>query len=262
VQELLLSWRYDTIQGIKGQDHCELQTLLSDSREWPDDGEVFRWAANLCRSLNLFEEERAFLKCTLSLGEDRETREQLAKLALNLKDLSEAAQHVQALIRSDPNDGSAQWLQGILSMQSQDWAEATKSFRRALRCGHDPRKAGIGLGMACVGIGDVEEAWRVFEQVLLEHPDDSEAMNWLIQSGTSLQRWSGLSQHLSRFVERNPAECDMRFALAGVEVRAGRMASAKQQYEMLSLLKPDYRGLQDLGVLLQPTSVDRPAPRT
>ncbi len=257
VQELLLFRRYDPIHGIKGPDHCELHTLLSDSREWPEDGEVFRWAANLCQSLQLFKGQREFLKRALSLGEDRETREQLAKLALNLKDPSEAAQHVQALILSDPNDGSAQWLQGILLMQSQEWAEATKSFRRALCCGHDPRKAGIGLGMACMGIGDVEEAWRVFEQVVLEHPDDSEAMNWLIQSGTSLQRWTGLSQHLSRFVERNPAECDMRFALAGVEVRAGRMASAKQQYEMLSLLKPDFGGLQELGVLFQPTSVDR-----
>jgi thioredoxin-like negative regulator of GroEL len=110
-----------------------------------------------------------------------------------------------------------------------------------------------------MGMGDVEEAWRVFEQVVVDHPDDAEAMNWLIQSGTSLQRWEGLGQRLSRYVERNPADCDMRFALAGVEFRAGRMDSAKHQFEMLSLLKPGYEGLTDLEVLLQTAPVDVPA---
>jgi hypothetical protein len=43
----------------------------------------------------------------------------------------------------------------------------------------------------------------------------------------------------------------MRFALAGIEFRAGRPDSAKGQFEMLSLLKPDYEGLDDLGILLQ-----------
>jgi GT2 family glycosyltransferase/radical SAM superfamily enzyme YgiQ (UPF0313 family)/thioredoxin-like negative regulator of GroEL len=256
VQELLLSWRYATTQGLKGQDDRELHTLLSDDLEWPEDSEVLRWAAKLCNSLQLFDGERAFWKRTLSFGEDRETREQLAKLALNVKDLSEAAHHVQALLRSDPNNGSGYWFQGILLMQSQQCAEAARSFRRAIQYGYDARKAGIGLGMACMGMGDVEEAWKIFEQVGSDHPDDAEAMNGLIQSGTSLQRWEGLGQWLSRYVERNPADCDMRFALAGVEFRAGRMASAKQQFEMLSLLKPDYEGLTDLKVLLQPAPVD------
>ena len=251
VQELLLNRRYNASQGLKSQIDGELHALLSDDREWPEDSEVLRWAAKLCQSLQLLEGERAFLNRTLSLGENREVREQLATLALKMKDLSEATQHVQALLRSDPESGSGHWLQGILLMQSQECSEAVMSFRRAIRCGYDSPKAGIGLGMACMGVGDVEEAWRVFEQVVAEHPDDAEGMNGLIQSGTLLQRWDGLGLRLSRYVERNPADCDMRFALAGVEFRAGRMDSAKHQFEMLSLLKPDYEGLTDLRVLLQ-----------
>jgi hypothetical protein len=50
----------------------------------------------------------------------------------------------------------------------------------------------------------------------------------------------------------------MRFALAGVEYRANRMDSAKHQFEMLSLLKPGYEGLADLGVLLQASRMDVP----
>jgi GT2 family glycosyltransferase/SAM-dependent methyltransferase len=256
VQEVLLRQRYIAGEGLNCQDDRELQALLSEYRDWPDDGEVLRWAAKLCQSLQLSDGERAFLKRILSMGEDRAARERLAKLALSVKDLSEAADQIQALLQSDPGNGSGHWLQGILLMQSQQCAEAALSFRRALQCGADSRKTSIGLGMACMGMGDVEEAWKIFEQVMVDHPDDVEAMNGLIQAGTSLERWKGLGDRLGRYVERNPANCDMRFALAGVEFRASRLDVAKQQFEMLSLLKPDYEGLHDLEILLQTAPLD------
>lgn len=256
VQELLLRQRQDTSQGLKGQEDRELRALLSEFREWPEDGEVLRWAAKLCLSLQLLDGERGFWERTLSIGEDRAARERLATLALTVKDLSDATEHIQALLQTDPSHGSGHWLHGVLLMQSQQCAEAALSFRRALQCGSDSRKTSIGLGMACMGMGDVEEAWRVFEQVVADYPDDVEAMNGLIQAGTFLQRWEDLGERLSRYVERNPADCDMRFALAGVEFRASRLELAKQQFEMLSLLKPDYEGLRDLGVLLQTADLD------
>ncbi|MGP0595140.1 glycosyltransferase [Nitrospira sp. T9] len=259
VQEFLLRQRHAAGEGMNSQDDGELQALLSEYRDWPDDGEVLRWAAKLCQSLQLLDGERAFLKRILSMGEDRAARERLAKLALSGKDLSEATEQIQALLQSDPNNGSGHWLQGILLMQSQQCAEAALSFRRALQCGADSRKTRIGLGMAYMGTGDSEEAWKIFEQVMVDHPDDVEAMNGLIQAGTSLERWKDLGGRLARYVERNPADCDMRFALAGVEFRASRLDVAKQQFEMLSLLKPDYEGLHDLEVLLQTAPLDRHA---
>lgn len=259
VQDVLLRQRRSAGQGLNNQDHRELQALLSEYRDWPDDGAVLKWLAKLCQSLQLLDGERAFLKRILSLGEDPAARERLAKLALSVKDLSEATDQIQSLLQSDPSNGSGHWLQGILLMQSQQCAEAALSFRRALQCGADSRKARIGLGMACMGVGDLEEAWKNFEQVMVDHPDDVEAMNGLIQTGTSLERWKALGDRLARYVERNPADCDMRFALAGVEFRACRLDVAKQQCEMLSLLKPDYEGLHDLEVLLQTAPLDRHA---
>lgn len=262
VQEILLSQRYDPAKIQNNQNDLELRGLLSENREWPEDGEVLKWAAKLCQSLQILDEEQAFWKRTLSVGEDRESRERLATLALMMKDLPEATQHVQALLRTDPNDSSGHWLQGVLLMQSQQCAEAARSFRRALQCGSDSRKTGLGLGMACMGMGDFNEAWRVFDQVVNDHPDDSDAMNGLIQSGTALELWGDLRQRLSRYIDRNPADCDRRFALAGIDFRAGRLDSARRQFEMLSLLKPDFEGLHDLEVLLRKGPVDRHAMAT
>lgn len=110
--------------------------------------------------------------------------------------------------------------------------------------------------MACLGRGEIEEAWNIFEQVIEQFPDDVEAMQWLIQSGTSLHQWEKLSQQLSRYLERNPGNCDMRFAHAGVEIRAGRLETARRQFEVLSLLKPDYEGLTALESQVQMAAAD------
>jgi thioredoxin-like negative regulator of GroEL len=144
-------------------------------------------------------------------------------------------------------------------MQENDYHQAMAAFERAVLCGADVRKAQIGEGMAAFGLGKGERAWEIFIQVLDRYPDDQDALNWLIRAGTLLERWEGLGQRLSGYVERNPADCDMRFALAGVEFRAGQLDSAMRQFEMLSLLKPDCEGLDDLGNLLQMATLDRHA---
>ena len=108
----------------------------------------------------------------------------------------------------------------------------------------------MGLGMACMGLGETAEAWSIFEQVVSVDPDDIEAMRSLIQAGTVLQRWEDLAIHLSRFIERNPADCAMRFALAGVKFRAGHSQEAMEQLTWLRLMMPDYEGLEDLEGLL------------
>ncbi|MDH3502907.1 MAG: glycosyltransferase [Nitrospirota bacterium] len=262
VQEILLNQRFDLDKISNSPKEAELRALFSEYREWPGDGEVLKWAAKLCQSLQIMDAEPAFWKRVLSLGEDRDARERLATLALRMNELAVATQHVQALLRNHPNDASGHLLQGILLMQSQEFVEAAKSFRLALQYGSDSRKAGLGLGMACMGMADLHEAWRVFDQIVKDHPDDSDAMNGLIQSGTALEQWEDLGQRLARYVERNPADCDRRFALAGIEFRAGRLDSAKHQFDMLSLLKPDFEGLHDLGFLLRTASVDRHAMAT
>ena len=43
----------------------------------------------------------------------------------------------------------------------------------------------------------------------------------------------------------------MRFALAGVEFRAGEAEKANEQLTWLRLIKPEYEGLEDLERLLQ-----------
>jgi len=234
----------------------KIEIFLEDVQKWPDDVYVLAWGARVCLLSGMPSRAEGFWQRILSKVENQDARIGLARLCLEKGAFVEARNHLTTVLANSESQGEAWLLMGILAMQENDYHQAMAAFERADRCGGNARKAQLGGGMAAFGLGKGERAWDIFIQTLDSYPDDQEALNWLIRAGTMLQRWEGLGQRIFRYVERNPADCDMRFALAGVEFRAGRLDSAKRQFEMLSLLKPDYEGLKDLGDLLQTASVD------
>ena len=250
VQKLLLQERYSEERQFSIEEKEELKILLSDSSQWPKHVDALAWAAKVCRKHGFHESEDRFWTQILGLENNAEARQELASHALEQNDLSLAAQQIQALLEIDSNNGLALCLQGILLMQSQQYSEASESFRRALALGFDSLKAGKGLGMAYLGMGEADKSWVEYHKVLSMFPDDVEVVNGLIQAGTALEHWSELAEVLGRFLERNPTNIDIRFTLASVEFRAGRFQAAQEQFSWLRLFKPDYEGLENLGKLL------------
>lgn len=131
-------------------------------------------------------------------------------------------------------------------MQRLEYSEAISCFQKALSGGVDSAKARRGLGMAYLGNGNMIPAWETFTQLLQESQDDSEVLQYLLQAGTALGYWAELCGILANYLERNPADCDMRYALAGVYYRAGVLQAAQEHCEILGTLVPDFEGLQDL----------------
>jgi thioredoxin-like negative regulator of GroEL len=172
---------------------------------------------------------------------------------IKIGNFDEAQRHLDALKRVFTLREEGWTLQGILAMQRQEFSEAKQAFEQALAIVGESKKAQMGLGMAYLGLGQSAEAWNIFEEVVSGDPDNVEAMRCLMQAGTVLQRWEFLSDRLARFVERNPADCDMRFALASVAFRAGHSQEAMEQLAWLRLMTPDYEGLEDLEGRLYPT---------
>ncbi len=251
VQENLLKRRYGPKQQQYEQIDSAIRMQLSDASTWPDEKDTLHWAAGVCKVLEMVENECGFWKQVLSLGENTEARGALAKQALKDGNLPEASQHVKAILAMNSIDGLGLWLQGILSIQSLDYMKAVDSFQQALTNGYDPPKSGLGLGMSWMGAGEAEKAWEAFQNVIRSNPDNLEAVNGLIQSGTTLQWWEKLLSHLTRYLDRNPANGDIRFALAGVCYRAGEIVEAHKHYETLQLFHPEYDGLKDLGECLK-----------
>jgi thioredoxin-like negative regulator of GroEL len=147
-------------------------------------------------------------------------------------------------------------MSGILAMQHQKFREAVEAFGKSLRYGGDDRKCRMGLAMALFGQGLPRPSQKVLLEVLGDHPDDEEALHWLIRACTAVEDWDELERSLSCYLQRNPANIDVRFTLASVQVRRENTGEAQSQLEMLQLLNPDYDGLQDLKFAIERMHVD------
>lgn len=105
----------------------------------------------------------------------------------------------------------------------------------------------MGLVMAAIGNNRPERAWSEITAVCAQQPDDEECMHWMLKCGTMLQSWDVLASRLSSFVARNPGNIAMRFALAGVLLRAGRRADAQREYDWLRAMAPTFEGMDELA---------------
>ena len=234
-------------RAARNRDFPEVKRLLEAPQIWPHDGSVLRWAAHVCTWAGVPECAEAFWRRLLLCEGTSDARAALAKAALEHGRLEEAEEHVSALCRREPLCGEGWLLRGILEIQCHRHAEAAFAFETAWRCGAQSRKARMGWGMATLGLGDSTRAWDLFNEVLGEHPDDAEALHWLLQAGAVLGQWNALADQLSRFLGRNPADLSARFALAGVSVRLERWDVARREYDTIKLLNPAYEGLDALA---------------
>ncbi len=255
VQKILLGAKKVKLDGLERKDL--LQPLLQDSQSWPMDVGALEWGGRVCEILGCDEEANRFWERLLTVADHPNARIGLARSAIKRGNSSEAQAHLDILGTKFPQKGERWNLQGVLWMQSQNFAGAKEAFSRALNLDPLHKKAMLGLGMACMGLGDGQKAYDQFILTCESYPDDVEVIDWVIQAGTALECWPSLGNILEGFLNRNPADCERRFALASVRYRAGELLQAKQEFDRLKLLQPHFDGLKQLGDLLtSPSAAD------
>jgi GT2 family glycosyltransferase/radical SAM superfamily enzyme YgiQ (UPF0313 family)/tetratricopeptide (TPR) repeat protein len=248
LQQLLLGQQYQPLAQMA--EYQKIRGLLDDVEKWPSDIGILEWVGSVCEILGCEQEAIQFWEKLLTIGDHPNARLGLARATLKNGNHDDAQRHLDVLKNVFTPRVEAWSLQGVLSMQRQEYSEAKYEFEQALAFESANKKALMGLGMACLGLDQIAEAWSIFEKIVYADPDNFEAIRCLMQAGTALQKWESLARHLVRFIERNPADCNVRFALAGVQFRAGQSDQAKEHVTWLRLIKPDYEGLEDLEKLL------------
>ena len=229
------------------QDWNGIKRELGFVQDWPQDPSLLSWAAMVCEKLGEPILQQSFLVRYLDLNESPAVRLSLARAVLTQKNLTEAERHLRALLAGAPMHAEGLLLRGVLCMQREQYREAETSFSLAMEQGADRKKCLMGMGMASLGRAYAQGAWEQFLLVLGEHPDDAEAVHWLLRAGTAQNRWAELSGHLREYVSRNPGDLAVRFALAGVLVRAERIDEARREHDALQAIAPQFDGLAELG---------------
>ena len=237
----------DVQRATAVKDQQKIVSLLKRIEQWPTDAWILRWGALLSEGIGHLELALSFWKRVISLKNDPQARLALAKQALESGAMKEADHHVTALLQAEPSHGEGWLLRGILAMQLNAYRDAEQAFEQAKQAGAHPRKAMLGLVMAAMGDNRPEAAWSHVAGLCADYPDDEECMHWMLKCGTLLQRWDALATRLSSFVARNPGNIAMRFALAGVLLRAGRRADAQREYDWLRAMVPTFEGMDELA---------------
>ncbi len=232
----------------------QIRTFIQDCQSWPLDLGALEWGGRVCESLGCHEEAEQFWERLLSVADHPHARIGLARSAIIRQQFSEAQAHLDVLDRKFSPKAERWSLQGVLCMQTEELVKAKEAFQKAFALEPDHKKSRLGFGLACLGLGAFQEAWDAFRGVAESYPDDSEALNGVIQAGTALEYWPQLGEILERYLIRNPADCERRFALASVKYRMGDLPQARQQFDRLKLLQPHFEGLDQLGALLKSAS--------
>lgn len=233
-------------RAAAAQDWATARRALADSKDWPDDPAVISWAVSVCRWLG----ESALAEQYRERGARLRSRSdgylEAAKRCVEERRFQDAEREIKALLLAEPNHREGWLIGGVLAMQRNDFREADSAFASAMVAGADRGKCLKGRGMARFGLKDAGEAWEQFAAALRHNADDAEAVHWLLRAGTALARWNELSAALSGFVAKHPEMLDLRFALAGVLVRADRLDEARREYETVRAQHPAFDGLQEL----------------
>jgi len=121
---------------------------------------------------------------------------------------------------------------GELCRRSQALASAVKCYDQALRMAPGSLPARLGKAQALLDLGQLDQAIRVYEDILLDEPHQAEVINNLAylyaEKGERLGRAFNMA---SRLVQANPDNATFRDTLGWILYRAGRYPEALTQLE-------------------------------
>jgi len=237
-------------QAAHSQNLRTVEEILRRHMEWPADAPILRWAASVATAMMLPGVAEDYRRRIEGLTDPAFRELEEIRAALTGGQLSMASTRVDALLAHYPTHAEAVLLRAILHMQREQYREAEIAFTTALNHGATRKKCLMGIGMASMGRAYPQGAWQTFLRVLAENPDDAEAIHWLLRAGTAQNRWRELSIQLHNYLARNPSDLSVRFAYAGVLLRADQVDVARQEYDQLRALVPSYEGLDELGQAL------------
>jgi GT2 family glycosyltransferase/glycosyltransferase involved in cell wall biosynthesis/2-polyprenyl-3-methyl-5-hydroxy-6-metoxy-1,4-benzoquinol methylase/Flp pilus assembly protein TadD len=229
------------------QDLAAVEAILRRHAEWPADSSILQWAASVATAMKLPSVAEEYRRRVESLNDPAFRELEEIRAALAGGQLSTASTRVDALLKQYPTHAEALLLRAILHMQREQYREAEIAFTTALNQGANRKKCLMGIGMASMGRAYPQGAWQTFLRVLAENPDDADVIHWLLRAGTAQNRWRELSVQLHNYLARNPSDLSVRFAYAGVLLRADQVDTSRQEYDQLRALAPMYEGLVELG---------------
>jgi tetratricopeptide (TPR) repeat protein len=170
---------------------------------------------------------------------DYEINKELGECYLFMGDLDKAEEYYQKAMNSngvhpDPYMGLA-----TIAVHRGDLENAYAFYRKAANV-EASDKSLSGMAMIEMERGEHAKAFDHFSQALEHNPENMVALYSLIRLGHAIERLDEVEPHLVNYLAIDPLKHDIRYALAGCLVKAGRDADAKAQLAMILEHEPGH----------------------
>ncbi|QJR09334.1 Beta-barrel assembly-enhancing protease [Usitatibacter rugosus] len=169
--------------------------------------------------------------------ESKDVRTQLGRELASERKLSEAREQFRAVEKLAPTDAQPAYAVGLLSLQMEDYDDASAAFKRALDLNYrDSSAVYLSLGQAAEGRKNYDEAIEWYRKV-----ESGEFMRAQLKIATLVAKQQGLAAGREYLKKVEPRSDDDRIQIVQVEAQLLRDAKAwKETYEMLSAAVKEY----------------------
>ena len=156
-----------------------------------------------------------------------------------LRDHRRARQYYNEAACAAPEQSGPYVGLGVLSMQAQRLDEAERAFRIALRMQPDCPEALRGLAAVYHSTGRYPQAFQTYLKCLHHDPDNLLALLGLFQSSREMGTFAQIIHFLEVYLDKHPEDPAVRFCLASLYAREGRLPEARADLETVLAAQPD-----------------------
>jgi glycosyltransferase involved in cell wall biosynthesis/tetratricopeptide (TPR) repeat protein len=146
----------------------------------------------------------------------------------------------------DPNEPKG-WLRlGLLALHKNDDKKADICFNKCLDNDSDNDRAYCGLGMVRINRNDLDGAVDYFCKSLDSNPENLSACKYLLELSYKLEQYGEIDIYLNKFMELHPANLNMRFGLAGIQYKRGKLEDSLKNLEYILALDPEHDSAREM----------------
>jgi len=169
--------------------------------------------------------------------DSKDVRSQLGRELASDRKLAEAREQFRAVEKLSPGDPQPAYAVGLLSLQMEDYDDATAAFKRALdQQFRDPNAVYLALGQAAEGRKDLDEAIGWYRKV--------EANDWMraqLKVAMLVTRQQGLAAGRMYLQKIEPRTEEDKIQIIQVDAQLLRDAKSwKETYDMLTAAVKEY----------------------
>ena len=165
-------------------------------------------------------------------------------MKLQLPDNAETCFDQACLIEPDYSKG---WLRlGLLALHKTDNKKADICFNKCLENDSGNDRAYCGLGMVRINRNDLDGAVDYLCMSLDLNPENLSACKFLLEISYKLEQFGEIEIYLNKFMELHPANLNMRFGLAGIQYKRGKLEDSLKNLEYILALDPEHDSAREM----------------